>query len=138
MALLLQYLKRHWSYVLLALMLAAINQVFSLLDPLIFRHIIDSYATSISEYTSSAVLQRRQSAAGRRGRSRFCLARGQELPGLLRQPDHAAVGARIYADGIRHSLELPYAVFRRPAQRRNAGQAAEGSYATWRNSSRPR
>jgi hypothetical protein len=30
----------------------AINQIFSLLDPLIFRHIIDSYATRYREYSS--------------------------------------------------------------------------------------
>ncbi len=35
-----------------ALVLAAINQIFSLLDPLIFRHIIDSYATRYREYSS--------------------------------------------------------------------------------------
>ena len=56
MALLLQYLKRHWSYVLLALLLAAINQIFSLLDPLIFRHIIDGYATKFHQYTTRQFL----------------------------------------------------------------------------------
>ena len=45
MAILYRYLKNYWSLVAVALILATINQVFSLLDPLIFRHIIDSYAT---------------------------------------------------------------------------------------------
>ena len=40
------YLRHYWKLVLLALLLAATNQVFSLLDPLIFRHIIDEYATA--------------------------------------------------------------------------------------------
>ena len=46
-----RYLKPYWRIVLLALVLAAINQIFSLLDPLIFRHVIDSYATQYDKYT---------------------------------------------------------------------------------------
>src|SRR5260370_41915298 len=45
MAPLYRYLKDLWKLVVVALVLAAFNQSFSLLDPLIFRHIIDSYAT---------------------------------------------------------------------------------------------
>ena len=41
MKLLLSYLRQYWKLVLLALFLAAINQIFSLLDPFIFRHVID-------------------------------------------------------------------------------------------------
>ncbi len=52
MKLLYSYLRRYWGLVALALVLAAINQVFSLLDPLIFRHVIDEYATRFSEYTT--------------------------------------------------------------------------------------
>ena len=47
-----RYLKNHWDLFFAALVLAAINQIFSLLDPLIFRHIIDSYATRYREYSS--------------------------------------------------------------------------------------
>jgi ATP-binding cassette, subfamily B, bacterial len=36
-----------------ALLLAATNQIFSLLDPLIFRHVIDSYATKPHQYTQA-------------------------------------------------------------------------------------
>src|SRR4029077_9349200 len=46
------YLQQYWKLILLALILAATNQVFSLLDPLIFRHVIDSYATRFKEYTT--------------------------------------------------------------------------------------
>ncbi len=41
MDLLYSYLRKYWKLVLLALALASTNQVFSLLDPLIFRHVID-------------------------------------------------------------------------------------------------
>ena len=53
MRLLWSYLQRHWKLVALALALAAINQTFSLLDPLIFRFAIDKYATKPRQYTGS-------------------------------------------------------------------------------------
>ncbi len=52
MAILYRYLRPFWKLGAVALVLAAVNQVFSLLDPLIFRHIIDSYATRYREYSS--------------------------------------------------------------------------------------
>jgi len=42
MKLLYSYLARHWALVAFTLLLAAINQTFSLLDPLVFRYIIDN------------------------------------------------------------------------------------------------
>src|SRR5260370_453327 len=53
MAALYRYLKDLWKLAVVALDLAAINQIFSLLDPLIFRHIVDSYATRYREHSSS-------------------------------------------------------------------------------------
>ena len=44
MKLLISYLKKYKSMVVVALVLAAINQVFSLMDPLIFKRIVDEYA----------------------------------------------------------------------------------------------
>jgi ABC-type multidrug transport system fused ATPase/permease subunit len=53
MKLLYAYLRQYTGLVALALVLATINQVFSLLDPLIFRHVIDQYATRFQEYTTA-------------------------------------------------------------------------------------
>ena len=53
MKLLYAYLRNYTSLVVLALVLATINQVLSLLDPLIFRHVIDQYATRFQEYTTA-------------------------------------------------------------------------------------
>src|SRR6266567_3962076 len=52
MTLLYSYLRQYWRLIALALILATINQVFSLLDPLIFRHVIDEYATRFQEYST--------------------------------------------------------------------------------------
>ena len=75
MKLLYAYLRNYTGLVALALVLATINQVFSLLDPLIFRHVIDQYATRFQEYTTgqffkgvslllSAAVVKRLTAAG--------------------------------------------------------------------------
>src|SRR5438876_6662476 len=57
MATLYRYFKDLWKVAVVALVLAAINQIFSLLDPLIFRHIIDSYATRYREYSSAQFIR---------------------------------------------------------------------------------
>jgi ATP-binding cassette subfamily B protein len=106
-----RYLRDYWQLVAVALLLAAINQVFSLLDPLIFRHIIDSYATRFHEYTSAQFLRGVSvllvAAVGVAFVSRVAKNFQDYFVNLITQQ----VGARIYADGIRHSLELPYDQF---------------------------
>jgi ATP-binding cassette subfamily B protein len=105
------YLEQYWKVILLALVLAAINQVFSLLDPLIFRHIIDSYATKFTQYTTGQFV---------RGVS-FLLFLAVSVAFISRVAKNfqdyfvnvitQRLGAQMYSDGIRHSLELPYSVF---------------------------
>ncbi len=106
-----RYLRDYWKLVALALVLAAVNQVFSLLDPLIFRHIIDSYATRFREYTIGQFIRGAgtllAAAVGVAFVSRVAKNFQDYYVNLITQQ----VGARIYADGIRHSLELPYAQF---------------------------
>ena len=86
------YLRNYWKLAATALVLAAINQIFSLLDPLIFRYIIDNYATKYSQYTSAQFIRGVSVPAGGGGGRGVRFARRQEFPGLLRQPDHAAGG----------------------------------------------
>src|SRR5580658_719852 len=111
MATLYRYLRDYWTLVAAALVLAAINQVFSLLDPLIFRHVIDSYATRFHEYTSAQFIRGVSvllaAAVGVAFVSRVAKNFQDYYVNLITQQ----VGARIYADGIRHSLELPYSLF---------------------------
>src|SRR5258705_6600621 len=111
MATLYRYLKDFWKLAVVALVLAAINQVFSLLDPLIFRHIIDSYATRFQQYTSAQFLRGVSvllgAAVGVALVSRIAKNFQDYFVNLVTQQ----VGARIYADGVRHSLELPYTLF---------------------------
>src|SRR6266702_3030996 len=111
MRLLLSYLRRYWRLVLLALVLAAVNQVFSLLDALIFRHVIDQYATRFDQYTTREFVRGVSllllAAVGVAFVSRVAKNFQDYYINLVTQ----RLGAELYSDGIRHSLELPYSVF---------------------------
>lgn len=111
MKLLLIYLKKYRGLVILALVLAAVNQVFSLLDPLILRYIIDDYATKFNAYTTEQFFK----GVG------LLLALGVGVAFVSRVAKNfqdyyinvitQRLGAQIYADGVKHSLGLPYSVF---------------------------
>src|SRR6185369_14998665 len=111
MKLLLSYAKRHWKIVLVALVLAATNQIFSLLDPVIFRHVIDEYATKYHNYTQIQFVKGAGllllAAVGVAFVSRVAKNFQDYYVNVIVQ----RVGAEMYSDGIRHSLELPYSVF---------------------------
>ncbi len=111
MKLLYQYLRRYWRLVVLALVLAAVNQIFSLLDPLIFRYVIDRYAMRFREYTTgqfvSGVSLLLAGAVGVAFVSRVAKNFQDYYINVITQ----RLGARMYSDGIRHSLDLPYQVF---------------------------
>src|SRR5215207_2216626 len=111
MKLLYSYLRHYRGLIGLALILATINQVFSLLDPLIFRHVIDEYATRFAEYSTGeffrGVSVLLAAAVGVAFVSRVAKNYQDYFINVITQ----RLGARIYADGIQHSLELPYSVF---------------------------
>ncbi|HJU68310.1 MAG TPA: ABC transporter ATP-binding protein [Gemmatimonadaceae bacterium] len=111
MRLLFSYLRRYWGLVVLALVLAAINQIFSLLDPLIFRHIIDDYATRFREHTTREFFRGvgllLAAAVGVAFVSRVAKNFQDYFVNVITQ----RVGVDLYSDGIRHSLALPFQVF---------------------------
>jgi ATP-binding cassette, subfamily B, bacterial len=111
MRLLYSYLRRYWKLVVLALVLAAVNQIFSLLDPLIFRHVIDEYATRYRELTTSqffrGVSLLLAAAVGAAFVSRVAKNFQDYFVNVVTQ----RLGADLYSDGVRHSLELPYQLF---------------------------
>ncbi|MGA2714466.1 MAG: ABC transporter ATP-binding protein [Bryobacteraceae bacterium] len=111
MATLYRYLRDYWTLVAAALVLAAINQVFSLLDPLIFRHVIDSYATRFHEYTSAQFIRGVSLLLGAAVGVAFVSRVAKNFQDYYVNVITQQVGARLYADGIRHSLELPYSLF---------------------------
>jgi ATP-binding cassette subfamily B protein len=138
MKILLFYLKPYKWLITLALFLAAINQVFSMLDPFFFGRMIDKYATSPYQepyYVKEKVLQpttgkyetkdvlhtrpRTQSqyvwgVIGMLGIlisvamvSRIAKAFQDYFSSVVVQK----FGAKIFTDGLQHSMRLPYQEF---------------------------
>src|SRR5690606_8885859 len=111
MRILFEYLKNYKGLIALALLLAAINQIFSFLDSLIFRQIIVKYVSYYDDYTTEEFFK---------GAGMLVLAdMGVAMVSRIAKnfQDYYVnvitqrVGAKIYSDGLAHSLELPYQVF---------------------------
>src|SRR3954467_15683264 len=111
MNLLYRYLRNYTGLVALALVLATINQVFSLLDPLIFRYVIDQYATRFQEYTTAQFFRGVSLLLGAAVGVAFVSRVAKNFQDYYINVITQRLGAQLYSDGIRHSLELPYSVF---------------------------
>src|SRR6266566_2747224 len=111
MKLLYSYLKQYWQLVALTLVLASINQIFSLMDPLIFRYVIDQYATKYSQYATSEFIRGVSLLLGAAVGVAFVSRVAKNFQDYFTNVITQRLGAQIYSDGIRHSLELPYSVF---------------------------
>ncbi len=111
MKLLYSYLKQYRGLVLLALGLATINQVFSLINPMIFQHIVDSYLTHKDTFTKSQFYNYIFFWIGISMGVAMISRIAKNFQDYFTNVVTQKAGAQIYTDGIRHSLELPYAVF---------------------------
>jgi ATP-binding cassette subfamily B protein len=111
MALLYRYLRGYWPFVALALVLAAINQIFSLLDPLIFRHVIDDYATKYDRYSNGQFFRGVTLLLGMAVGVAFVSRVAKNFQDYFVNVITQRLGAQLYSDGIRHSLSLPFQVF---------------------------
>lgn len=111
MKILVTYLKRYKKLVVLSMLFATINQVFSLLDPMIYGKIIDQYAQHASEFTQSEFIKGAGllilAAIGVAMVSRIAKAFQDYTVNLVIQK----LGADIYTDGLKHTLQVPFSEF---------------------------
>jgi ATP-binding cassette, subfamily B, bacterial len=113
MKLLLRYLGEHKPLMVLALFLAAINQIFSFIDPYILGRLIDDYVREFKTF------QGNEAAFLKGALTLIALAIGAAMVSRIAKnfQDYflntiiQRLGARIYQDGLRHSLKLPFSVF---------------------------
>jgi ATP-binding cassette subfamily B protein len=105
------YLRHYKGLIALALALATINQVFSLLDPLIFRYVIDEYATRFKEYSTRDFFRGVSLLLGAAVGVAFVSRVAKNFQDYVISVITQRLGAQLYADGIRHSLDLPYSTF---------------------------
>ena len=110
MRLLYPYLRRYWDRIVLALLLATVAQVSLFIDPVLLRYLIDRYVMRISAYTTA------QFALGvgvllLAGLASALIATmARNLQDSVLSTVSTRVGANLYSDGIRHSLNLPYRI----------------------------
>ncbi|MEP7171135.1 MAG: ABC transporter ATP-binding protein, partial [Bacteroidota bacterium] len=111
MKILYSYLKKYQGLVFLALILAAVNQVFSLLDPYIFRLVIDRFVSKPEKYEVHEFLKGAgMLLLGAMGVA-FVSRTAKNFQDFYVNKITQKLGAQIYSDGLKHSLELPYQVF---------------------------
>ncbi len=105
------YLLRYKRLIFGALALAAINQIFSLLDPQVFRLIVDRYALKAAEMPRDVfirgVLLLLGAYIGVALVSRIAKNFQDYFVNVIAQ----RTGAQLYERSVSHSFSLPYAVF---------------------------
>lgn len=111
MKIFLYYLKKYWVLCVVILLLALVNQFFSLLEPYITQLLVDKYAMHFADFTQSEFL---------RGVGLLILAFiGTALVSRVAKnfQDYylntvsKRSGADMYREGVKHSLALPYSIF---------------------------
>lgn len=111
MKLLWQYLKNYRNILIGALVLATINQVFSLLEPQIFRLLVDNYASKVSSISQDQFLKGvgllLLASMGAAFISRVAKNFQDYYVNVIVQ----RLGAKMYNHSVDHSFSLPYAVF---------------------------
>ena len=126
MKILLHYLKPYKWTIILALFLAAVNQVFSMLDPYFFGKLIDKYATHPFQYGEFNA-KKEFIAKGTRTEAEFIWGVLRVLGILISVAMVSRIakafqdyftnvvvqkfGAKIFTDGLQHSMQLPYQEF---------------------------
>jgi ATP-binding cassette subfamily B protein len=111
MNLLFSYLKRYKKLLGLTLLLAAVNQIFSLADPQIFRLIIDNYVSKIGsishhDFLAGVGLLLLASVA-----AAFISRVAKNFQQYYENVVTQRVGTQLYAHSVAHSFSLPYAIF---------------------------
>ncbi len=111
MKLLWSYLKNYKGLLAGSLILAAINQIFSLLDPQIFRIIIDKYANRATELSSTEFLQGVVLSLLGLMAVAFVSRIAKSFQDYYTNVITQRLGAKLYNDSVTHSFSLPFAVF---------------------------
>ena len=117
MKILIQYIKPFKGLVFLAFILAAINQTFSLFDPMIFGKLIDGFAKN--PFTDPAGNERTQAMFLKGVGNMLLLLVGTAMVSRIAKAFQDYIvnviiqkfGAALFTDGLKHSMQLPYQAF---------------------------
>ncbi len=105
------YLTHYWKLCVAVLVLATVNQVFSLFEPMIFQRIIDKYALRFHEITTAQFFHGTILLLLIFVGNAFISRIAKNFQDYYLNTVSQRTGADMYREGIKHSLDLPYAVF---------------------------
>jgi ATP-binding cassette subfamily B protein len=111
MQILLNYLKNYKGLIAIALVLAATSQVFSLLDPHITGKIVDNFIEKKDTLPRNEFIKGILYLVGLAVGAAMVSRIAKNLQDYFTSIVVQKLGARMYADGLKHSLELPYQTF---------------------------
>ena len=106
-----KYIRDHKKTLALALVLATINQVFSLLDPQIFRIIVDEYATKAGQLSPEQFIQGVLLLLGASVGVAFVSRVAKNFQDYYVSVITQKVGTSMYSTSVEHTLSLPFFVF---------------------------
>ncbi len=111
MDLLYYYLKKYKKTLSLTLVLATINTAFSLVDPQVFRLIIDNYISQIGSISQSDFLRGVGLLLLASVTAAFISRVAKNFQQYYENVATQRVGTDMYADSVAHSFSLPYSIF---------------------------
>lgn len=111
MKLLLNYLKNYKGLIAIALLLASTSQIFSLLDPHITGKIVDNFIEKKGSLSREEFIKGILFLVGLAIGAAMVSRIAKNLQDYFTSIVVQKLGAKMYADGLKHSLELPYQTF---------------------------
>ena len=111
MNLLFSYLKNYKKLLVFTLVLATINTAFSLLDPQIFRLIVDNYVSNIGTISHSDFLRGVGLLLAASVGAAFISRVAKNFQTYYENVVTQRVGTQLYAHSVSHAFSLPYAIF---------------------------
>lgn len=111
MSFILKYLKEHKKTLVLALILASINQIFSLLDPQVFRMIIDNYVSKFDTFTQAEFIRWVGLLLLLSVWVAMVSRIAKNLQDYVVNTMTQKIGMNVYQQTISHIFSLPYAAF---------------------------
>lgn len=111
MKILFSYLKKYWKMCVLVVVLATINNVFSLFEPMIFQKIVDDYALKFheigrTEFFHGTILLLLVFIG-----NAFISRIAKNFQDYYLNTVSQKSGADMYREGVKRSLDLPYMIF---------------------------
>lgn len=111
MVLFFKYIKKYKKLLVIALVLATINQVFSLLDPQIVRILIDNYATNFEDLSRAEFFKGAGLLLIAFVGVAFISRTAKNFQDYFVSAITYNVGTDMYAEGVNHTFLLPFGVF---------------------------